>query len=951
MIFKTTDLYPLWIAVSLVCWSEGGELPRHQAHPSTEIASFSGRTVNSNSIKRATVSDTVTVWFEDFESGADEWAFDPGWALTDEESYSPIHSVTADDDSFGAVLSLISPSIAIPEIEKDEKVHFNFAVRADIPDYNGSGSEGLEDSYNVDVANADEIPWHRSEFEAFDGKSWWCGDENLNGYGDGWLQFLDSPAIAIPSSGETKLTLKLQYAIETYEGGSTSIDNCLIDGWDAANVRLSTDGGTTWQVISGSPNYASGSCFGFFHNGESCSTAGWGGTSSGWKDGSFDLSGFAGNTVIIRFAFGSDPEYSTSDDVSLIGFFLDDISVDNSGSGNLMLDNADDQVVMQNQAGLAWQNVFYDYGGGDRPGALQWEIYQPGYPYNGNVDLDLSDFAGKNIRLRFQTHFDENDDGGNGNGLFIDDVHVWKKIFSPFYPVPQELSAEGGDGKVTLTWDPVETGVGGELFYDSDDGISGDVFTEGIYTTQGFFYAGEYFNTAFGAELETARIFGYFSNTKTSTTLAAFDAVGGKIESEPKYSKTVKIEAGEWNEIDLSSDSWSFEGEFVLAMEVGTYENDSLMFVALDESVAPSGNSYTLFDEWFAWQDIAVANDISDGEWGIRAVVSPGESFAVAYNVYRRSEGISFDEPLLAGTGVSEASFKDYDVMNGQTYIYAVSALFDLGTAVVESGFSNEAAAIPLTAGAYILVYDDGSAESGATSLGEGGHYAVRFTPTGYPAGVLEVELYAKTGGGSAWVRFWDDDGDNGFPGNELGGGVLVEGIVEGWNEISVTDPDVTVNDGDIYIGWEETADSPNLGLDFNDDVDGRSHFRAAGGSWEPLSNLYAADLMIRALMEGAVSVASPQSDAVPLKFSLGQNYPNPFNPMTTIPFALPREGRASLILYDINGRSVKTLLDEHIQAGQHRVFLDGRDLASGIYFCRLTARSFSASRKIVFLK
>ena len=214
-------------------------------------------------------------------------------------------------------------------------------------------------------------------------------------------------------------------------------------------------------------------------------------------------------------------------------------------------------------------------------------------------------------------------------------------------------------------------------------------------------------------------------------------------------------------------------------MEVGTYENDSLMFVALDESVAPSGNSYTLFDEWFAWQDIAVANDISDGEWGIRAVVSPGESFAVAYNVYRRSEGISFDEPLLAGTGVSEASFKDYDVMNGQTYIYAVSALFDLGTAVVESGFSNEAAAIPLTAGAYILAYDDGSAESGATSLGEGGHYAVRFTPTGYPAGVLEVELYAKTGGGSAWVRFWDDDGDNGSR-DELGEAYWSKGSLKG---------------------------------------------------------------------------------------------------------------------------------------------------------------------------
>ena len=951
MMCRVSDISPLWIVASLLTLSGARDLPLRQATPTLRIVSFSGRTVNSNSAPRRTVSDTATVWFEDFESGADGWEFDPGWALTDETSYSPVHSATADDDNFGAVLSLISPAIALPEIDEDEEVHFNFAVWADIPDYNGGGGEGLEDSYNVDVADADEIPWHRSEFEAFDGKSWWCGDEDLKGYGDGWLQFLDSPEITIPSSGETKLTFKLQYTIEAYDGAATSIDNCLIDGWDAANVRLSTDGGTTWQVIRGSPSYTSSSCFGFFHNGENCSTAGWGSTSSGWKDGSFDLSGFAGETVIVRFAFGSDPEYSTIDDASLIGFFLDDISVDNAASGNLMFDNADDQVVMKNQAGLAWQNVFYDYGGGDRPGALQWEIYQPGDPYNGNVELDLSDLAGKNVRLRFQAHYDENDDGGNGSGLFIDDVHVWMKTFTPFYPVPQGLSAEGGNGKVTLTWDPVETGVGGELFYDSDDGVSGDVFTDGIYTTQGFFYAGEYFNTAFGADLETAKIFGYSGNTKTSTTLAAFDAVGGKIETDPKYSKAVKVEAGVWNEIDLSSDGWVFDGEFVLAMEVGTYENDSLMFVALDESVVPSGNSYTLFGEWFAWQDIAAANNISDGEWGIRAVIKSSDSFPVAYNVYRRGEGERFDEPVPAGWKVSESSFVDYDVVNGRAYIYAVSGLFDLGTSVVESDLSTEAGAIPLPAGAYTLAYDDGTAESGATSLGEGGHYAVRFTPTSYPAGVLEVELYAKNGGGSAWIRFWDDDGDDGFPGTELGEGVLVEDIVEGWNEVAVTDPDVMVDDGDIYIGWEETADSPNLGLDFNEDVDDRSFFRASGGSLESLSNLYDADLMIRALMEGTVSVSSPQSDALPRAFSLGQNYPNPFNPVTTIPFALSEEERVSLILYDITGSSVMTILDGPFQAGNHRAILNGSDLSSGIYFYRLRAGSFSASRKTVLLK
>lgn len=216
---------------------------------------------------------------------------------------------------------------------------------------------------------------------------------------------------------------------------------------------------------------------------------------------------------------------------------------------------------------------------------------------------------------------------------------------------------------------------------------------------------------------------------------------------------------------------------------------------------------------------------------------------------------------------------------------------------------------------------------------------------------MLEVELFAKNGGGSAWIRFWDDEGDDGFPGTELGEAILVEEIVEGWNQVAVSDPDVTVDDGDIYIGWQETTDSPNLGLDFNGGVDDRSYFQASGGSWEPLSNLYNADLMIRALMESSVGVSSPQTESVPATFSLEQNYPNPFNPLTTIPFILPEEGQVSLILYDITGSSVKRIEEGSFLAGNHRAILDGRDLPSGIYFYRLKSGSFLATRKLVLLK
>jgi len=72
---------------------------------------------------------------------------------------------------------------------------------------------------------------------------------------------------------------------------------------------------------------------------------------------------------------------------------------------------------------------------------------------------------------------------------------------------------------------------------------------------------------------------------------------------------------------------------------------------------------------------------------------------------------------------------------------------------------------------------------------------------------------------------------------------------------------------------------------------------------------------------------------------------------VTTIPFALSEEERVSLILYDITGSSVMTILDGPFQAGNHRAILNGSDLSSGIYFYRLRAGSFSASRKTVLLK
>lgn len=93
------------------------------------------------------------------------------------------------------------------------------------------------------------------------------------------------------------------------------------------------------------------------------------------------------------------------------------------------------------------------------------------------------------------------------------------------------------------------------------------------------------------------------------------------------------------------------------------------------------------------------------------------------------------------------------------------------------------------------------------------------------------------------------------------------------------------------------------------------------------------------------------EGEGLPTRYWLGQNQPNPFNPVTSIRFALPNPGRVTIVLYDVAGREVRTLVDEELPAGWHQTVLEAQGLASGIYFCRMTAGEFTDARKLLLLK
>jgi hypothetical protein len=86
-------------------------------------------------------------------------------------------------------------------------------------------------------------------------------------------------------------------------------------------------------------------------------------------------------------------------------------------------------------------------------------------------------------------------------------------------------------------------------------------------------------------------------------------------------------------------------------------------------------------------------------------------------------------------------------------------------------------------------------------------------------------------------------------------------------------------------------------------------------------------------------------------KYSLLQNYPNPFNPITNIEFQIANPEPVNLSVYDLLGNEIKTLIDEDKSAGNYKVEFNGNNLASGIYFYKLTTKDFFEYKKMILLK
>ncbi len=94
-----------------------------------------------------------------------------------------------------------------------------------------------------------------------------------------------------------------------------------------------------------------------------------------------------------------------------------------------------------------------------------------------------------------------------------------------------------------------------------------------------------------------------------------------------------------------------------------------------------------------------------------------------------------------------------------------------------------------------------------------------------------------------------------------------------------------------------------------------------------------------------------PVTQNIPMSFMLEQNYPNPFNPMTNIRFQIPNTGFVKLVIYDVTGKEVETLVNEELNPGTYNVSWNALSYPSGVYFYTLSSDIFYQTRKMALIK
>ncbi|MDI6400534.1 CotH kinase family protein [Balneolaceae bacterium ANBcel3] len=259
----------------------------------------------------------------------------------------------------------------------------------------------------------------------------------------------------------------------------------------------------------------------------------------------------------------------------------------------------------------------------------------------------------------------------------------------------------------------------------------------------------------------------------------------------------------------------------------------------------------------------------------------------------------------------------------------------------------------------------------------------------GFTNGVYSYSSRTRVNGlndnGFAFINTSNEEGNPGYPGVRLGGALLaintidVEDITVSWDGMTVrpnsrvynlrlqyrigdTGPFTDVKDGDgqpvEYARNNTEGHRQTMGpVTLPSEVEEQAYVQLLWRYYYTGEQLdedsgQRTKLAVPQIMVTPKSIIASEADPVsPNSYELMQNYPNPFNPMTSIRYALPVESQVRIEVFDVMGRLVETLVNEHQRSGVHHVTWDASEMASGIYLYRITTGDFMQTKRMTLLR
>lgn len=166
----------------------------------------------------------------------------------------------------------------------------------------------------------------------------------------------------------------------------------------------------------------------------------------------------------------------------------------------------------------------------------------------------------------------------------------------------------------------------------------------------------------------------------------------------------------------------------------------------------------------------------------------------------------------------------------------------------------------------------------------------------------------------------------------------------------------VTISLGDKLEILSNTADNYHAKLHFVFLNDGEYGSAVQGEGGYTNSEVIYGAIDLEFQEEWVPNSSSNEVTVTPNAELLGQNYPNPFNPTTTIVYNMVEEGNVSIEVFNIKGQKVKTLINEHMEVGDHVLVWEGTNdnnqkVSSGIYFYKMKSGSYSSTKKMILMK